>query len=238
MNDGEITCKDLVKTYNVGQQNEFVALKGINLTIADGSFVSIMGPSGSGKSTLLNLISCLDSPTSGEVYIEGVGISGLNGNQKAKLRREKLGFVFQQFNLIPNMTAFENVELPMRFEGTPAAERKKRADELLSLVGLEDKTNNKPTEMSGGQQQRVAVARSLANNPKIIMADEPTGNLDTQTGKKIMELLVRLHKEENKTLVVVTHDPGIAKTSNHIIQIQDGLIHKAAAEKTKEETRK
>ncbi|MFH1054547.1 MAG: ABC transporter ATP-binding protein [Candidatus Altiarchaeota archaeon] len=224
MNDGEIVCKDLVKTYNIGQPNEFTALNGINLTIKEGSFVSIMGPSGSGKSTLLNLISCLDSPTSGEVYIEGTGITALNGFEKAKLRREKLGFIFQQFNLIPNMTSYENIELPMRFQGTPSAERRKRVQELLNLVGLEDKAGNKPTELSGGQQQRVAVARSLANGPKIMLADEPTGNLDSETGKKIIELLRRINKEEGKTLIVVTHDQNIAKTSQHTIKIQDGMI--------------
>ena len=224
MNDGEITCKDLVKTYNVGQPNEFTALKGINLTIDDGAFVSIIGPSGSGKSTLLNLISCLDSPTRGEVYIEGIAITPLSGLEKAKLRRQKLGFVFQQFNLIPNMTTYENIELPMRFDGRPAAKRKKRVDELLGLVGLGDKPTNKPSELSGGQQQRVAIARSLANDPKIILADEPTGNLDSATGKMILELLRRLNREENKTLIIVTHDPNIAKTAGQTIKIQDGQV--------------
>jgi len=224
MNDGEISCKELVKTYNVGQPNEFTALKGVNLSIKEGDLISIIGPSGSGKSTLLNLISCLDTPTEGEVYIEGTAISTLNGFERAKLRREKLGFVFQQFNLIPAMSSFENVELPMRFEGTPLGERKKRVEELLSLVGLEDKAGNKPTELSGGQQQRVAIARALANNPKIILADEPTGNLDTESGKKIMELLMSLHKKEKKTVIVVTHDQRIAKAANKTIKIQDGKI--------------
>lgn len=224
MNDGEILCKGLVKTYNPGQPNEFTALRGIDLVIEEGNLISIMGPSGSGKSTLLNLISCLDTPTGGEVYIEGTSISTLNGFERAKLRREKLGFVFQQFNLIRTMTSFENIELPMRFEGTPKGEREKRVEELLSLVGLEDKARNKPTELSGGQQQRVAVARALANNPKIIMADEPTGNLDTETGKKIMELLIRLNQKEKKTVIIVTHDSRIAKAANKIIKIQDGKI--------------
>jgi len=224
MNDGEIHCDGLVKTYNLGQINEFTALNGINLTIAEGEFVSIMGPSGSGKSTLLNLISCLDTPTSGEVYIEGVGITKLNGSDQAKLRREKLGFVFQQFNLIPGMTSFENIELPMRFKGASKRERKKKVEELLSLVGLEAKGGNRPTELSGGEQQRVAIARALTNNPKIVLADEPTGNLDTKTGKKIMELLARLNKEENKTLILVTHDQNVAKTTNRLIKLQDGKI--------------
>jgi putative ABC transport system ATP-binding protein len=224
MNDEGIVCKELVKTYNLGEPNEFTALKGIDLSIKEGDLISIIGPSGSGKSTLLNLISCLDTPTKGEVYIEDVAISTLNGFERAKLRREKLGFVFQQFNLIRSMSSFENVELPMRFEGTPADERKKKVEELLSMVGLEDKAGNKPTELSGGQQQRVAIARALANNPKIILADEPTGNLDTESGKKVMELLISLHRKEKKTVIVVTHDPHIAKAANKTIKIQDGRI--------------
>jgi putative ABC transport system ATP-binding protein len=224
MSDGEIVCKDLVKTYNPGEPNEFTALRGLNLTLEEGVFASIVGPSGSGKSTLLNMISCLDTPTKGEVYIEGIPITPLSDFAKAKLRREKLGFVFQQFNLIPNMTTFENIELPMRFKGTQTAERKTRVNELLALVGLEDKAQNKPTELSGGQQQRVAVARSLANDPKIILADEPTGNLDSTTGKMIMELLKRLNKEEGRTLIIVTHDPNIAKTTQKTVKICDGNI--------------
>ncbi|MFH0860645.1 MAG: ABC transporter ATP-binding protein [Candidatus Altiarchaeota archaeon] len=224
MSDGQILCKDLMKVYNPGQPNECRAVNGINLSIELGEYASIIGPSGSGKSTVLNLISCLDTPTEGEVYIEGVGISSLNGFEKAKLRREKLGFVFQQFNLIRNMTAFENVELAMRFKGTPAKERKERVTGLLSIVGLEHKGDNKPAELSGGEQQRVAIARSLANDPKIILADEPTGNLDTKTGEKIMALLTRLNREENKTLIIVTHDQRIAKQANRTIRIVDGKI--------------
>jgi putative ABC transport system ATP-binding protein len=224
MSNGEITCKDLCKTYNIGEPNEFTALCGLNLTLSEGDFASIVGPSGSGKSTLLNMISCLDTPTKGEVYIEGIPITPLSDFEKAKLRREKLGFIFQQFNLIPNMTSYENIELPMRFKGTGAAERKKRVNELLNMVGLEDKARNRPTELSGGQQQRVAVARALANDPKIILADEPTGNLDQTTGKMIMELLVSLNKEKKMTLVIVTHDPNIAKTADRTIRIQDGKI--------------
>jgi len=225
MNDGEIRCHDLVKSYNLGKVNEFIALKGINLTIVEGEFVSIMGPSGSGKSTLLNLISCLDTPTNGEVYIEGTAISVLNGFERAELRREKFGFIFQQFNLLRDMTSFENVELPMRFKGTLSKiERAKRIEELFSLVGLESKERNKPTELSGGEQQRVAIARALANDPKIILADEPTGNLDTKTGEKIMDLLYALNKKEKKTLVVITHDLNIAKKAMRSIKLQDGKI--------------
>lgn len=224
MSDGEIRCENIFKIYNQGQPNECRAVNGLDLTIDLGEFVSLMGPSGSGKSTLLNLISCLDTPTQGEVYIEDVGISKLSGFEKARLRREKLGFVFQQFNLIPTMSAAENIELPMRFRGVPHNERKKKVNDLLSLVELSDKVGNKPTELSGGQQQRVAVARSLANDPQIILADEPTGNLDTKTGRTIMELLSKLNKEENKTLIIVTHDLNIAKTSNRIIKLRDGKI--------------
>lgn len=224
MNKGEIRCKGLVKIYNEGKPNEFKALKGISFEVLEGDYVSIIGPSGSGKSTLLNLISCLDSPTEGEVYIEGTAISTLNGFKRAKLRREKLGFIFQQFNLIPTMTTFENIELPMRFKGLSRKDRKRRVEYLLGLVELTGKEKNKPTELSGGQQQRVAVARGLANDPKIIVADEPTGNLDTKTGKRVMNLLTRLNKEEKKTLVMVTHDLFIAKKAHKKIKLLDGEI--------------
>ncbi len=224
MSDGEIRCSNLVKTYNLGKMNEFRALRGIDLEIGEGDYVSIIGPSGSGKSTLLNLISCLDTPTGGEVYIEDVNINLLNGFQKARLRREKLGFVFQQFNLIRGMTSYENIELPMRFRGTTKKERKRKVEGLMTLVGLEGKERNKPTELSGGQQQRVAIARALANNPKIILADEPTGNLDTKTGDMIMNLLLRLNSEEKKTLIMVTHDHDVAKKANRVVHIQDGVI--------------
>jgi len=226
MSNGEIKCEDLVKTYNPGEANECCAVCHVDLTIDLGEYVSLIGPSGSGKSTLLNLISCLDTPTSGEVYIEGIGISTLNGLEKARLRREKLGFVFQQFNLIPTMTSFENIELPMRFKGLGHTERKKRVQDILELVELGDKGGNRPSELSGGQAQRVAVARSLANDPQIILADEPTGNLDQKTGNTIMDLLKKLNKEEDKTLVIVTHDPKIAKNAPRTIKIVDGKIVK------------
>ena len=224
MSDGEIRCEGLVKKYNIGQPNEFQALRGIEVHISEGEFTSIIGPSGSGKSTLLNLISCLDTPTEGKVYIENVDINTLNEFEKAKLRREKLGFIFQQFNLIRTMSTFENIELSMRFKGTPQGERKKRVGELMNLVELTGKDKNKPTELSGGEQQRVAIARALANNPKIILADEPTGNLDQKTGRKIMNLLEKLNKEENKTLIIVTHDPKLARESPRQIRIVDGIL--------------
>jgi putative ABC transport system ATP-binding protein len=224
MSDGKLECRDVYKIFNPGKANEFTALRGVNMKIDEGEFVGIIGPSGSGKSTLLNQISCLDTPTRGEVLIEAVSISSLSDYEKAKLRREKLGFIFQQFNLIPTMSAYENIELPMRFSGRGKEERGRRTAELLELVELGDKRENKPSELSGGQQQRVAIARSLANDPKIIVGDEPTGNLDTKTGETILELLLRLNKEEKKTLILVTHDQRIADKADRIIRMQDGQI--------------
>jgi len=224
MSDEKIRCEGLVKTYNHGRPNEFKALKGIDLVVKSGEFVSITGHSGSGKSTLLNQLSCLDTPTAGRVYIEGVDISKLDDFGKAKLRREKLGFVFQQFNLIRSMSAFENIDLPMDFKDMPSGKRRKRVKELLELVGIPDKADNLPTELSGGQQQRVAIARALANDPDIILADEPTGNLDSKTGAMVMKLLMRLNKEEGKTLVMVTHEHEIAKMAHRSIHLKDGQV--------------
>lgn len=224
MNKEVIKCVDLVKTYNTGQVNEYKALRGVNLTIKEGDFISIIGSSGSGKSTLLNLISCLDTPTSGEVYIDGTALSELGDNDRARLRNKKLGFIFQQFNLLRGMTAYENIELTMRFAGISKKERHERVQELLKQVGLENKGNNRPTQMSGGEQQRVAIARALANNPQIILGDEPTGNLDSATGATIMQLLTELNKDQNKTLVMVTHDPAIAKKAHRTVRIKDGKL--------------
>ena len=221
---GIIRTENLVKIYNEGKKNEFAALNGINMSIMDGEFVSIMGHSGSGKSTLLNLLSCLDTPTRGKVYVEDVDIGKLNETERARLRREKFGFIFQQFNLITTMTSFENIDMPLRFKGVAKKDRKKRANDLLALVDLHDKGDNKPTELSGGEQQRVAIARALANDPGIILADEPTGNLDTKTGRKIMELLTNLNRTENKTVVIVTHDQRIADACDRIIYMGDGRI--------------
>jgi len=199
------------------------ALRGINLKIRKGEFVSIMGPSGSGKTTLMNLIGCLDRPTEGEIYIANKNVAKLGDDELAKLRREKIGFVFQQFNLIPRLTALENVELPMWFAGLSKKKRRERAVELLKLVGLEKRINHKPAELSGGERQRVSIARALANNPEIILADEPTGNLDTKTGKEIMEILKDLNKQ-GKTIVLVTHDETFAKEAERIIKIRDGRL--------------
>jgi putative ABC transport system ATP-binding protein len=190
-----------------------------------------MGPSGSGKSTLLHMVGALDVPSKGRVYLAGKDLSKMNENDIAQLRGKKIGFVFQQFNLLPNLTAAENVMLPMAFQGTTHAFRKNRAEKLLSSLGLKDRVNHRPLELSGGERQRVAIARALANDPEIIVADEPTGNLDSATGKMIMKILIDLHKKEEKTIIVVTHDPNIASYTQDDINILDGQIvsnHKAA----------
>jgi len=203
---------------------EVVALKNINLEIEKGEFIAIMGPSGSGKSTMLNLIGCLDKPTEGEIYIKGISISGLKDHELTDLRRNSIGFVFQQFNLIPTLTARENIELPMIFRGAESNIRKKKAEKLLEIVGLEDVADRKPVEMSGGQQQRVAIARALANDPEILLCDEPTGNLDSKTGEQVMEILKNLSEERNVTVVLVTHDESLKKYAERVVRLRDGRI--------------
>ena len=219
-----IKLENVKRFYNIGKTNEFRALKGVNLTIDKGEFISIIGPSGSGKSTLLNMIGCLDTPTEGKVYIEEHDVSKLNSFERAKIRRESVGFVFQQFNLIRSLTCIENIELPMEFAGASRDEMKRRAKKLLDMMGLGDKGNQIPSEMSGGEQQRVAIARALANDPQIILADEPTGNLDTKTGEKIVDLLIDLNRNENKTLIVVTHSIGLAEHIGQVMELNDGLL--------------
>jgi len=214
---------DLHKTYMQGGR-PLNALKGINLEITPGEFTAIMGPSGSGKSTLLNIIGALDRPTKGNVIINGRDLSQLNDNQVADLRNTEIGFIFQFFNLIPRMDALGNVELPMAIKGTRRRKRHDRAEKLLSLVGLGDRTDHKPSQLSGGEQQRVAIARSLANDPVLILADELTGNLDSRTGKEIMDLLRRLNIEEGKTFILITHDPMVGQSTDRIIHFKDGLI--------------
>jgi len=213
------------KIYRLGKV-EVNALKNISLKIEKGEFIAIQGPSGSGKSTMLNSIGCLDKPTKGKIQIEKKDISGLNRSDLAHIRGQKIGFVFQQFNLIPILNALKNVMLPMIFQEISKRKRMQTAKKLLVLVGLKERMYHKPNEMSGGEKQRVAIARALANNPEVILADEPTGNLDSKTGKEIMALLEKLYKEENKTIIMVTHDDKLAKEAERIVYMKDGQIVK------------
>jgi len=223
MAEALIKLENVWKVYKLGEIDLSV-LKGINLEIMQGSFVTIMGPSGSGKSTLMYLLGLLDTPSEGKIYLQGQDTSNFSQDKLAEVRGKKIGFIFQQFNLLQNLTALENVMLPMIFQGIPEITRKEKAKVLLESVNLGKRINHKPTEMSGGEQQRIAIARALVNNPEILIADEPTGNLDSSTGKIIMETLADMHKNYKKTIVVVTHDPNIAHYSQNIIHIQDGQI--------------
>jgi putative ABC transport system ATP-binding protein len=219
-----IDTRNLWKSYVMGDQ-EIHAVAGINVQIRRGEYVAIMGPSGSGKSTLMNLIGCLDSPTGGEYFINGKRVSGMDDDELAHIRNREIGFVFQTFNLLPRAPALHNVELPLIYSGVPAAERKERARVALRNVDLGDRMHHKPNEMSGGQRQRVAVARALVNQPSIILADEPTGNLDTATGNEIMALFERLH-EQGHTIVLVTHEFDIAEHARRVIHMRDGKVEK------------
>ncbi|MDI6691642.1 MAG: ABC transporter ATP-binding protein [Candidatus Bathyarchaeota archaeon] len=200
------------------------ALRGVSFEVREGELVTIFGPSGSGKSTLLHLIGCLDRPDEGEILIDGFNVLRVSDDELAELRLKKIGFVFQFFNLLPRLTALKNVQLPLTIAGTSEEEALKRAEETLKLVGLEARMHHKPSELSGGEQQRVAIARALINNPKIVLADEPTGNLDTKTGWEIVQLMKELNEKKGQTFVVVTHDPHIAETAHRIIHLKDGLI--------------
>jgi putative ABC transport system ATP-binding protein len=217
-----IQAEDLTKVYKMGEV-EVHALRGISFQIAKREVVAIMGPSGSGKSTLMNIIGCLDQPSEGEYLLDGEDVSHLKDDQLAVIRNRKVGFVFQSFNLLPRASALANVEMPMRYAGVRQNLREK-AQQSLELVGLGDRIDHRPNELSGGQQQRVAIARALVNDPAIILADEPTGNLDTQAGDEIMSLLLNLNREKGTTLVIVTHDPEIAEQARRIIHIRDGLV--------------
>jgi putative ABC transport system ATP-binding protein len=221
-----IELKNVHKVYPMGEVS-VPALRGINLTIHPGEFVAIMGPSGSGKSTLMHLLGCLDLPSDGVVQLDGKDITTLDEDTLAQIRGKKVGFVFQTFNLIPTLTAQENVELPLFFQGVPREKRRARAAELLRKVGLDGRLHHKPAQLSGGERQRVAIARALANDPEIILADEPTGNLDSESGKAILELLAQLHRE-GKTIILVTHNPEAAAYAQRIVRIRDGREEVAA----------
>ncbi len=223
MSDDLVICaENLTKTYKMGEV-EVQALRGVTFNIQRGEILSIMGPSGSGKSTLMNILGCLDLPSSGDYILDGEKVSGLRDNQLAAIRNRKVGFIFQSFNLLSRASALANVELPLRYSND-GHDRKQRALDALKMVGLENRVNHRPNELSGGQQQRVAIARALVNNPAIVMADEPTGNLDSKSGKEIMDLILHLNKESGTTIIIVTHDPNIAAQTQRIIHLKDGLL--------------
>ncbi len=218
-----ISTEDLWKTYDMGSEQQVHALRGVNIRIQRGEYVAIMGPSGSGKSTLMNLIGCLDTPSKGNYWLNGQLVSELDDDELARIRNKEIGFVFQTFNLLARATSLHNVELPLIYAGVPAEERMERARQSLTAVGMGDRMNHKPNELSGGQRQRVAIARALVNNPSIILADEPTGNLDSQTGVEIMALFDNLHEQGNN-IVLVTHEHDIAEYAHRIIHIRDGQV--------------
>ncbi len=214
--------KNVTKVYNT-RAIQFEALKGVSLKVQKGEFVAIIGPSGSGKSTLMNILGCLDIPTTGEYFFENVEISNYSEDQLAEIRNKKIGFVFQQYNLLPKLNAFENVELPLVYRGMDAGERKERVLQALESLGLSSRIYHKPAELSGGQQQRVAIARALVGDPLLILADEPTGNLDSKSGRDVLKILTELNKN-GKTVLLITHDMDVANTASRVISIQDGLI--------------
>ena len=219
-----IEMKGIVKKFYIGQPNELTILKGIDLTVEEGEFVSIVGQSGSGKSTLMNIIGALDRPTEGEYILDGISINQAGDTQLSEIRNSKIGFVFQTFSLIPRTSALKNVELPMLYAGIPGNRRTARAKELLQMVEMDDRMSHLPNELSGGQKQRVAIARAMANDPAIILADEPTGALDSATGRLVMDLFHRLHQEQGKTIVLITHNPELADETQRVITIHDGRV--------------
>ena len=219
-----IRMRNIVKTYYIGQPNELEILHGIDLTVKTGEFLSIVGESGSGKSTLMNVIGALDRPTRGTYELDGEEVDALDDTELSRIRNKKIGFVFQSFNLIPRVSALENVEVPLLYAGVPAKERKDRAMELLTMVGMEDRADHQPNELSGGQNQRVAIARAMANDPAILLADEPTGALDSETSHLVMDLFHQLHEERGKTIVLITHSNELAAETERIVKLSDGRI--------------
>ena len=219
-----ISMRDIIKRYYIGKPNELQILNGISFDVTEGEFVSIVGASGSGKSTLMNIIGALDRPTEGTYLLGGVDISTLNDVELSRIRNKEIGFVFQTFNLISRTNALKNVEMPMMYAGIPRKQRLKRAEELLEIVDMADRADHQPNELSGGQKQRVAIARAMANHPSILLADEPTGALDTKTGRLIMDLFHKLHREEGTTIVLITHSPELAEETQRIVTISDGSI--------------
>ena len=219
-----LTLHNVVKKYFIGEPNELTVLKGLNLTIRDGEFVSVVGQSGSGKSTLMNIMGALDRPTEGEYTLDGAAVSGLRDGELSEIRNRKIGFVFQTFNLIPRTSALSNVELPLFYMGVSKRKRAEKARELLALVEMEDRMDHMPNELSGGQKQRVAIARALANDPAIILADEPTGALDSKTGGLVMDIFLRINRERRKTVILITHNERLAAMTERIVTLSDGEI--------------
>ncbi len=228
MDDVILSMRQIVKQYPMGDEIQTV-LKGIDMDVKQGEFVAVLGPSGSGKSTLMNIIGCLDTPTSGTYVLSGRDVGGLNEDELAQVRSKEIGFIFQSFQLLPRQTAVENVELPLIYSGVHERERRERAEQMLERVGLADKTDHYPNQLSGGQQQRVAIARALANRPAILLADEPTGALDQQTGRQVMSLFHDLNEEGN-TIIMITHDIGIARHARRIVRLLDGVLTEGVAE--------
>ncbi|MBO5163550.1 MAG: ABC transporter ATP-binding protein [Ruminococcus sp.] len=219
-----ISMKGIIKRYYIGKPNELQILNGISLDVGEGEFLAIVGASGSGKSTLMNIIGALDRPTEGEYILNGTDISTLSDAELSRIRNKEIGFVFQNFNLIPRTNALKNIEIPMMYAGMPRKDRTKRAEELLRIVDMEDRANHQPNELSGGQKQRVAIARAMANDPSILLADEPTGALDSKTGRMIMDLFHELHRDKGKTIILITHSPELAQECDRIVTISDGSI--------------
>ncbi len=232
-----ILMRDIVKTYYIGQPNELEILHGIDLTVKTGEFLSIVGESGSGKSTLMNVIGALDRPTSGTYELDGEEVDSLDDATLSRIRNKKIGFVFQSFNLIPRVSALENVEVPLLYAGVPSKERRARAMDLLTMVGMEDRADHQPNELSGGQNQRVAIARAMANDPAILLADEPTGALDSETSHLVMDLFHQLHEERGKTIVLITHSNELAAETERIVKLSDGRIVADSGSRSREGVR-